>query len=106
MAAVAATSYPNLRSIELPSIRAYAPPDGADRLWCVVCERTFRAHQQRNDEGVFLCAYTGCEGGRLFEPWSWERVRAANPQYPEEPLEDVAYPYFGAAGGAHRDETD
>ena len=100
-AAATNLSYPHLRSIDLPSIRAYSPPEGSDLLWCVLCERTYRAHQQRNDDGVFLCAYDGCDGGRLFEPWSWERVRQANPHYPQVPLEDVSYPYFGAEGGAH-----
>ena len=100
----ASASYPNLRSIELPSVvRPPAPAAPDDRLWCVVCERTFHARQQRNVDGVLLCPYDGCEGGRLFEPWSWAWVRQANPQYPVEPLEDVTYPYFGHEGAAARD---
>ena len=99
----AAVSYPKMRSIELPSVvRPPLPAAPDDRLWCVVCERTFHAHQQRDEDGAKLCPYFGCEGGRLFEPWSWAWVRQANPHYPVEPLEDVSYPYFGREGEANR----
>ena len=100
----ASVSFPNLRSINLPSaVRPPAPAAPDDRLWCVVCERTFHARQQRNEDGVLLCPSLGCEGGGRVEPWSWAWVRQANPHYPVEPLEDVAYPYFGREGESHRE---
>ena len=92
----------NPRHVDLPSLRAVEPGD--EFLWCVLCERAFRKHRYRLDGGPALCPYDGCDGGRLFEPWAWSRVRGANPDYPSLPLEDVAYPYVGKPGARHRED--
>lgn len=76
----------------------HAPQAGqaaSDFHWCLLCERAFRRDRYRLADGQRMCPSAGCEGGRLFEPWEWTRVLAANPDYPAVPLEDVAYPFFG-----------
>ena len=70
-----------------------ADPAAGDFHWCLLCERTFRSS---GNPLPIRCPTPGCEGGVLFEPLAWSRVRAANPDYPPVPLEDVAYPFFGA----------
>lgn len=67
----------------------------ADFLWCVLCERTFRRRWLRGARDRVLCPYAPCEGGKLFEPWEWSRVREVNQGYPPLPVEGEAYPFFG-----------
>ena len=66
-----------------------------DYLWCVVCEHAFHRQRFRRDGAQLRCPEPQCEGGLMFEPWEWSRVRQANPDYPEAPLPDAAYPFFG-----------
>jgi hypothetical protein len=73
----------------------HADESECDFLWCVVCEHAFHRQRFRRDGSQLRCPDPQCEGGLLFEPWEWSRVRQANPDYPEAPLDDAAYPFFG-----------
>jgi hypothetical protein len=69
--------------------------DEHEFLWCVVCEHAFRRERFRRDGAQLRCPDPLCEGGLLFEPWEWSKVRQANPDYPEAPSPDAVYPFFG-----------
>lgn len=86
------------RPSALPAPGPAVAPVPEDYLWCLVCERAFRRSQQRVVGGHRLCPHAPCEGGLLFEPWGWSLVRGSNASYPEIPLEDVPYPFFGPGG--------
>ena len=92
------------RPSNLPAAPMPAEAASGDYLWCLMCERTFRPSQQRRIGEHLLCPHAPCEGGLLFEPWAWSQVRGSNTSYPAIPLEDVAYPFFGAAGPGHPED--
>lgn len=69
--------------------------NGCDYLWCVVCEHAFPRECFRRDGAQLCCPDRQCEGGLMFQPWQWTRLREANPDYPAAPVADAVYPYFG-----------
>lgn len=66
----------------------------ADFLWCIHCERAYQYGEFRRSGTRQLCPYVSCAGAEVFA-WDWEKVRAANPDYPAEPSPGVVYPLFG-----------
>ena len=69
-----------------------------DFLWCIHCERAYQFGDFRRAGERQLCPYVNCAGSEVFA-WDWQKVRSANPDYPDEPHPGVVYPLFG--GGPH-----
>lgn len=71
----------------------------SDYLWCLHCERTFRADKRANRKTITgrlaqSCAYKGCSGGPT-DFWDWAFLRKVNPEYPEVPEPGKLYPQYG-----------
>ena len=66
-------------------------------LWCMHCERAYVRGEYRPEGGLQMCPYTGCDGDTVIDAWDWDSIREQNPSYPENPVEGVVYPMYGAA---------
>lgn len=63
-------------------------------LWCLHCERAYRADEARRVGGVRMCAYADCDGSLFLDGWPWKRVRQLR-GYPDVPEQGKRYPLYG-----------
>lgn len=76
-------------------------------LWCRCCRRTFvkgtyrplvvrgtARHPQRRT--VKQCPYANCSGQILRDSYPWSFVRQSHPDYPDQPVQYVIYPFHTA----------
>lgn len=63
--------------------------------WCLHCERAYPLGSYRQNRDLQMCPYEGCDGDAVMDLWTWQRVREANPQYPEIPELGVVYGLYG-----------
>lgn len=66
----------------------------SEYLWCLHCERTYENGKWRNENGMQMCPYPDCGGDAVIDAWEWEKVREANPDYPERPEAGKVYPLY------------
>ena len=62
--------------------------------WCMHCERAYVRGEIREMRDLQMCPYADCDGDAVMDAWDWESIRAENPSYPENPIEDVHYPIY------------
>jgi len=63
-------------------------------LWCLHCERAYRAEEYREIGDLQMCPYEDCDGDTVLDAWPWKQVRGANPSYPREPERGKVYPLY------------
>lgn len=63
--------------------------------WCLHCERAYPLGSYRQIRDLQMCPYEGCDGDTVMDLWTWQRVREANPRYPEVPELGVVYGLYG-----------
>lgn len=63
--------------------------------WCMHCERAYPQGSYRQVRDLQMCPYEGCDGDTVMDLWAWQRVREANPQYPEVPELGKVYGLYG-----------
>lgn len=63
-------------------------------LWCLHCERTYENGKWRTIDGLQMCPYTDCGGDAVIDAWDWDKIREANPSYPEIPEFGKIYPMY------------
>jgi hypothetical protein len=63
-------------------------------VWCLHCERVYRAGEYREDRGLQYCHYPDCDGDTVMDSWEWESIRQAHPEYPEIPERNKVYPLY------------
>ncbi|MGQ0503572.1 MAG: hypothetical protein ACT4P0_13350 [Panacagrimonas sp.] len=63
--------------------------------WCLHCERAYPLGSYRQIRDLQMCPYEGCDGDTVMDLWTWQRVREANPGYPEVPELGVVYGLYG-----------
>jgi len=61
--------------------------------WCLHCERVWPT--RRRAESAWHCPDEDCDGSPL-DAWRWERVREANPEYPETPASGELRGLYGS----------
>jgi hypothetical protein len=68
-------------------------PEGS-WVWCLHCERCYKAGEYRKESSMQLCPYPDCDGDTVMDSWAWERLREIHPDYPKEPERDKVYPLY------------
>lgn len=64
----------------------------ADHLWCTCCRRAFPNGLYRQVGEFRRCPYAGCDGHASVDAMPWERIKAGNPDYPDNPVLGTLYP--------------
>ena len=61
-------------------------------IWCLHCGRVYKKDEIRwdSEEGLYMCAYEGCNGDALMDAWGYEEQREAR-GWPEVPEKGVVY---------------
>ena len=49
-------------------------PDGI-WLWCLHCERCYKAGEYREIDGLQYCPYPECDGTTVLDGWVWDDVQ-------------------------------
>jgi hypothetical protein len=68
-------------------------PDGI-WLWCMHCERCYKAGEYREIKGLQMCPYADCDGDTVLDPWTWKHIQKIHPNYPQEPERGKIYPLY------------
>jgi hypothetical protein len=68
-------------------------PDGI-WLWCLHCERCYKAGEFRELDGFQYCPYPDCDGTTVLDGWTWDSIRAIHTDYPMEPEREKVYPLY------------
>jgi hypothetical protein len=63
-------------------------------LWCLHCERAYEEGKWRDVKGMQMCPYADCNGDAVIDAWDWQKVREANPEYPQRPEAGTVYPLY------------
>jgi hypothetical protein len=63
-------------------------------LWCLHCERAYKAGEYRQVEELQMCPYPNCDGTTVLDGWTWDAIREHHPDYPKEPERDKVYPLY------------
>jgi len=68
---------------------------GPGWIRCLRCERAYKREEVRWDHknGVYMCAYEGCDGDALLDAWDYEE-RRVECGWPEVPERGVVYPLY------------
>jgi hypothetical protein len=68
---------------------------GPGWVWCLLCERAYQREEVRwnPEDGIYMCAYEGCDGDALLHAWSYEERRVAC-GWPEVPEKGIVYPLY------------
>ena len=66
-----------------------------DWLWCLHCERVYKAGEFRDIKGLQMCPYDDCNGDTVLDAWKWERISEIHPEYLEIPNRETIYPLYG-----------
>jgi len=63
-------------------------------LWCLHCERCYKAGEYREIEDLQMCPYPDCSGDTVMDAWTWKSIRAHHRDYPVEPERGKVYPLY------------
>jgi len=68
---------------------------GPGRVWCLRCERAYQREEVRwdSENGIYMCAYEGCDGDALLDAWDYGERRVAC-WWPEVPEKGTVYPLY------------
>ena len=66
-----------------------------DWLWCLHCERVYKAGEYREINGLQMCPYEGCNGDTVLDAWSWSNLKETHPNFPELPIRGKIYSLYG-----------
>lgn len=65
-----------------------------EKCWCLHCERVYDWGDYIAQNGLQWCPYKDCNGDTFMDSWSWNKIREAHPDYPENPDYDKVYPLY------------
>ncbi len=66
-----------------------------DWLWCLHCERVYKAGEYREIDDLQMCPYDDSDGSTVLDAWTWERIREIHTEYPGIPTRETLYPLYG-----------
>ena len=81
----------------------FGRPDGI-WLWCLHCERCYKAGEYREIDGLQYCPYHDCDGTTVLDGWVWESILGHHPEYPKEPEREKVYPLYSDTGKEDKSE--
>jgi hypothetical protein len=81
----------------------FGRPDGI-WLWCLHCERCYRAGEYREIDGLQYCPYPDCDGTTVMDGWTWGNIIRHHPEYPKEPEREKVYPLYSDTGKEDKSE--
>jgi hypothetical protein len=63
-------------------------------IWCLHCERCYKAGEYRVVKGLQMCPYDDCNGDTVLDAHAWEGIRSMHLDYPEVPERGKEYPMY------------
>ncbi len=68
-------------------------PEG-EWVWCLHCERCYKAGEYRLIRDLQMCPYPDCNGDTVLDSFEWNKIKEKHLDYPVEPVRDVVYPLY------------
>jgi len=65
-----------------------------DWIWCLHCERCYKAGEFDERDELQMCPYGDCDGDTMFDAFPWEKIRSGHPEYPKTPERGKNYPMY------------